>query len=149
MKPYKAYILTLLVNLIPLAIISIQERDATGDGKMGIVIYCLFYIISAILNISFFFANAKINNWILRRSLIYYLSTIFFFVIGSFFIVPQLIDIRFSLNEIGHLGKIALYGYVYFFSNFLVGIYFERSRKPISKGAGMRLWLMRIFNPPL
>ncbi len=129
MKPYKAYILTLLVNLLPLFIISLIERNATGDGKMGIVIYCLFYIISAILNISFFFANA--NRVMVKRFVSYYLSSIFFFITSTSYLIYDIdtsIDNRINIIA-NHLGIDVLLFCPYLISNLIIGVYYQTRAK--------------------
>jgi len=85
MKLQKLYVFSLLVNLVPITIARLILGDTIGDENMIYVIYILFFMAAALLNLSFFKMKSE-NIQKSRMKLFFskYLSSIFFLIIALF-----------------------------------------------------------------
>lgn len=126
MKVLKIYFVAILVNFFPIIIMRLVMGDTIGDENTGYYIFGIFIILSAILNISFLFTQAKsVQKNKIKETLSYYLSSFFFLLLGTLLVIYDIRSaksyfIGSTLNE--KLILILVY-YSYFIVNFSYAFY--------------------------
>ena len=78
----KLYLISVILNFLPVVVFFLMlGGNIHGDGAIGFYIYRIFFIISSIINLSFFLLNIKyVRNDEVMNFLAYYASSLFFLI---------------------------------------------------------------------
>ena len=131
MKATRFYIGSILVNFIPLIVMRLIMGNTVGDQNIGYYIFGIFFTISVVLNISFFFTTIRyVKKTKFKRFLSYYLSSVFLFILGTLLVLYDIITSitnTYSSNSLfrDFLMSLLLY-YSYFIVNLLFALYLKK-----------------------
>lgn len=131
MKATRFYIGSILVNFIPIIVMRLIMGNTVGDQNIGYYIFGIFFTISVVLNISFFFTTTKyVQKSKFKRFLSYYLSSVFLFILGtllvSYDIITSITNTYSSNNLFRDFLMSLLIYYSYFIVNLLFALYLKK-----------------------
>ena len=122
MKILKLYLISIIINSLPIIglylFLGTRIKEIHGDSKLGYYAYGVYFILSSIINLSFFLLKIKLvrNNKVMNF-LACYASSLFFLIVAfATYLLTYETIMRDLAMQIGFFMNV----FPYFFTNFIL-----------------------------